>query len=69
VSDTITIALISAGGTFLTAVTALILNMRMFSSLERRIGQLEVDNQEFFRWFGRIDADLRRIDDRIGLES
>ncbi len=67
-SDTITVALISAGGTFLTAVTALTLNMRMFTSLERRIGQLEVDNKEFLRWFGRLEADISRIKDHIGLK-
>ena len=50
------------------AVTALLLNFRMFSSLERRIGALEADNKEFFKWFGRLESDIARIKDHIGLK-
>lgn len=67
-SDTVTVALISAGGSVAVAITALILNVRMFGSLERRIGQLEADNKEFFKWFGRLEADIGRIKDHIGLK-
>lgn len=68
-SDTVTVALISAGGSVAVAVTALILNVRMFSSLERRIAQLETDNKEFFKWFGRLETEIGRIKDHIGLKS
>lgn len=67
-SDTVTVGLISAGGSVAVAITALILNVRMFGSLERRIGQLEADNKEFFKWFGRLEADIGRIKDHIGLK-
>ena len=67
-TDTVTVALISAGGSVAVAITALILNFRLFASLERRIGQLEADNKEFFKWFGRLEADIGRIKDHIGLK-
>ena len=67
-SDTVTVGLISAGGSVIVAVTALLLNFRMFSSLERRIGALEADNKEFFKWFGRLESDIARIKDHIGLK-
>jgi hypothetical protein len=67
-TDQVVVGLISAGGSVIVAVTALIINMRLFSSLERRIGQLEQDNKEFFKWFGRLDSDIARIKDHIGLK-
>ena len=42
-SDTVTVALISTSGTFLVAVTALLLNYRGFVSLERRMERTEDD--------------------------
>ena len=48
-SDTVTVALISAGGAVVTAITALILNFRLFNSLERRIEVIERDLKDFFR--------------------
>ena len=68
-SDTVIVALISAGGSVAVAITALILNVRMFSSLDRRIERLEQDNKEFFKWFGRLETDIGRIKDHIGLKS
>lgn len=67
-TDTVIVGLISAGGSVAVAITALILNFRLFNSLERRIGQLEADNKEFFKWFGRLEADIGRIKDHIGLK-
>ena len=66
-TDTVTVALISTSGSVAVAVTALILNLRMFSSLTSRLDRLEQDNKEFFKWFGRIEADIGRIKDHIGL--
>ena len=40
-SDTVTVALVSAGGSVAVAVTALVLNFRLFNSLERRIEVIE----------------------------
>lgn len=67
-SDTVTVALISASGSVAVAITALMLNYRLFNSLERRIAQLEQDNKEFFKWFGRLETDISRIKDHIGLK-
>ena len=67
-SDTVMVGLISAAGSVAVAITALIANVRIFSSLDRRIERLEEDNKEFFKWFGRLETDLGRIKDRIGLK-
>jgi hypothetical protein len=67
-SDTVIVGVNSAGGSVAVAITALIVNVRMFSSLDRRIERLEEDNKEFFKWFGRLEADIGRIKDRIGLK-
>ena len=40
-SDTVIVALISASGTFLTAVTALVLNHRGFASIDARFSSLD----------------------------
>jgi hypothetical protein len=68
VSDTVIVALISAGGSVAVAITALILNVRLFGSLDRRMERLEEDNKEFFKWFGRLESDIGRIKDHIGLK-
>jgi hypothetical protein len=47
-SDTVTVALISGGGSVAVAITALILNFRLFNSLERRIEVIERDLKDFF---------------------
>ncbi|MGA3015952.1 MAG: hypothetical protein ABSF62_02450 [Bryobacteraceae bacterium] len=67
-SDTVIVALISAGGSVAVAITALILNVRLFGSLDRRMERLEEDNKEFFKWFGRLESDIGRIKDHIGLK-
>ena len=67
-SETVIVGLISAGGSVAVAITALIVNLRVFSSLDKRIGRLEEDNKEFFKWFGRLEADFGRIKDHIGLK-
>ena len=67
-TDTVTVALISAAGSVATAVTALILNVRLFDSLARRIEAMEADNKEFFRWFGRLEAEMVRVKEHIGLK-
>lgn len=41
-TDTVIVGLISAGGTVLTAITALILNYRLFNSLERRMEVIDL---------------------------
>lgn len=48
-TDTVTVALISAGGSVVVAITALVLNFRLFNSIERRIEVIESDLKNFFR--------------------
>ena len=45
-TDTVTVALVSAGGSVAVAITALILNFRLFNSIERRIETIERDLAE-----------------------
>jgi precorrin-3B methylase len=49
-SDTVTVALISTGDSVITAITALVLNFRLFNSLERRIEVIERDLKDFFQF-------------------
>jgi hypothetical protein len=58
-SDTITVALISGGGSVLIAITALILSHRLFGSLERRLGSLE-------RRLELIEGDLKTFRRTLG---
>jgi hypothetical protein len=61
-SDTVTVALISAGGSAAVAVTALILNFRLFNSLERRIEVVGSDLKQFFRDLADQDKRISRLE-------
>ncbi|MGA2147058.1 MAG: hypothetical protein ABSH49_19080 [Bryobacteraceae bacterium] len=61
-SDTVTVALISAGGSAAVAVTALILNFRLFNSLERRIEVVGSDLKQFFRDLADHDKRISRLE-------
>jgi len=63
-SDTVTVALISAGGSVAVAVTALVLNFRLFNSLERRIELIESDLKQFFRDLADHDKRVSKIEDK-----
>lgn len=63
-SDTVTVALISAGGSVVVAVTALLLNFKLFNSLERRIEVIEADLKTFFRTFAEHDKRISRLEDK-----
>ena len=63
-SDTVTVALISAGGAVVTAITALILNFRLFNSLERRIEVIERDLKDFFRTLAEHDKRISKLEDK-----
>jgi pilus assembly protein TadC len=63
-SDTVTVALISAGGAVVTAITALILNFRLFNSLERRIEVIERDLKDFFRTLAEFDKRISKLEDK-----
>jgi hypothetical protein len=55
--NTVVVALISAGGSVLVAVTALVLNYRGFASIESRFAAFE----------GRLLAFESRVDSRLNL--
>ena len=67
-TGTVIVALISSGATLVTAVVALIVSARTFSTLDCRLAAIEADNKEFFRRFGRLEAEIARIQEHIGLE-
>jgi len=57
-SDTIIVAIITASASTLTAISALILNHKLFNSLERRIERIEIDLKDFYKTHSDFD---RRI--------
>jgi len=61
-SDTVLVAIITASSSFGTAVTALVLNYRLFNSLERRIEIIESDLKQFFRELGEHDKRIARLE-------
>lgn len=63
-SDTVTVGLISAGGSVVVAVTALLLNFKLFNSLERRIEVIESDLKTFFRDLAEHDKRISKIEDK-----
>jgi hypothetical protein len=62
-SDTVTVAVVSASGSVAVAVTALFLNFRLFNSLERRIEVIESDLKTFFRDLADHDKRLSRLEE------
>jgi hypothetical protein len=70
-SDTIIVALISAGASALVAVTALLLNYRGFSSIdgrfisvERRLDIIQNDLKEFFKAQADHDKRISKLEDK-----
>jgi hypothetical protein len=62
------IAAIAAAGSIVVAETALLLNYRAFSSIERRLEVIEGDLKEFFRQLARHETDISRLKDKTGLQ-
>jgi hypothetical protein len=63
-TDTVTVALVSAGGSVAVAITALLLNFRLFNSLERRIELIENDLKQFFRDLADHDKRISKVEDK-----
>lgn len=63
-SDTVTVALISASGSVAVAITALTLNYRLFNSLERRIEVIESDLKQFFKDLADHDKRISHLEDK-----
>jgi hypothetical protein len=63
-TGTVTVALITASGSVAVAITALILNFRLFNSLERRIEAIGHDLKDFFRTMVEHDKRLSMLEDK-----
>ena len=63
-SDTVGVAIISAAGSVAVAITALLLNFRLFNSLEHRIEVIETDLKQFFRNLAEHDKRIARCEDK-----
>jgi biopolymer transport protein ExbB/TolQ len=63
-TDTIAVALVSAGGSVAVAITALLLNFRLFNSLERRIEVIESDLKTFFKMHGEFEKRISKLEDK-----
>jgi len=61
-SDTVIVALISASGSVAVAVTALVLNFRLFNSLERRIEVIESDLKQFFKQMSDFEKRISKLE-------
>lgn len=64
INDTVSVAVISAAGSVCVGITALLLNNRLFNSLERHIEIIESDLKQFFRELGEHDKRLTRLENR-----
>ena len=62
-SDTVIVALVSASSSVAVAITALVLNFRLFTSLERRIEVIETDLKQFFRSISDLDKRVSKLED------
>ncbi|MBV8732787.1 MAG: hypothetical protein JO336_23495 [Acidobacteriia bacterium] len=66
-SETVIVALISAGAAVLTSVTALILNYRGFATIDSRISSLESTmNARMNTLDNRVTSFENRVDQRLG---
>ena len=57
INPNVLIAVITAGGSVIIAVTALLLNSRAFSAIERRLEVIEGDLKQFYRDLARHETD------------
>jgi hypothetical protein len=62
-SNTVVVASISTGGAVAVAVTALILNFRLFNSLERPIEVIESGLKQFFKTLAEHDKRISRLEE------
>lgn len=62
ISDTVTVAVISSAGSICVAIAAMLLNNRVFGSLERHIELIQSDLKEFFRELGEHDKRITRLE-------
>ena len=65
--NTVTVALISSGGSVLVAITALLLNYRGFASLETRLNMLQGDMKDLNRAMTALEIDVALLKDKAGM--
>ena len=72
--NTVTVALISAGGSVLVAITALVLNYRgfvsidgRFASIERRLDMMQADMKDLNKTMTALEVDVALVKDKVGL--
>ena len=70
-TETVIVALISAGASALVSITALLLNYRgfasidsRFASVERRLDTMQADLKEFYRTLAEHDKRISRLEDK-----
>lgn len=66
-TDTVTVALISAGASVLVAITALLLNYRGFASLDARLNLMQSDLKDLYKAMTAIEVDVARLKDKAGM--
>lgn len=66
-TNEVLVALISAGGSVLVAVTALLLNYRGFASLDARMNLMQSDMKDLNKTMTAIEVDVALLKDRAGL--
>jgi len=62
--NTLAVAVVSASGSVVVAVTALLLNFKLFNSLERRIEVIEADLKAFFRGHSDLERRIGKLEDK-----
>lgn len=65
--NTVIVALISAGGSVLVAITALVLNYRGFASIDARLNLMQSDMKDLYKAMTAIEVDVARLKDKVGL--
>lgn len=61
-SDQLAIAIVGAAGSTLVSITALLLNFRLFGSLERRLEIVEQDLKQFFKILAEHDKRISKLE-------
>jgi len=64
-SEPILQSLIAATSAISVSITALLLNYKLFNSLERRLEILEKDFKEFYKTLLNIDNRVEKLEDKI----
>lgn len=65
--NTVVVALISAGGSVLVAITALLLNYRGFASIDGRLNLMQSDLKDLNKAMTALEVDVALLKDRAGL--